>query len=66
MRTHVVFCQLGDIWYSKLHNAEWGYLSEASLALMPMVCGCVEVKTESLLTENVWDTFMRIVGRSER
>ena len=29
-----------------------------------MVCGCVEVKEDSLLTENVWDTFMRTVGRS--
>ena len=29
-----------------------------------MVCGCVEVKAESVLTENVCDTFMRTVGRS--
>ena len=29
-----------------------------------MVCGCVEVKEDSLLTENVCDTFMRTVGRS--
>src|SRR4051794_6956506 len=24
-----------------------------------MICGCVEVNTDSLLTKNVWDTFMR-------